>query len=98
MVEGEWFHDVLCTRLHSLLTLRVSTGQEMTTDICQSPPGELTDDMLQRAPDLMHAWSHTKVGGTESALAVESLLVRLLEERAVKVPRESRMHSIIKCQ
>lgn len=37
--------------------------------------------MLQRAPDLMHAWSHDSKGGKESALAVESLLLRLLEEK-----------------
>ncbi|CAB9529367.1 Pentatricopeptide repeat-containing protein [Seminavis robusta] len=58
--------------------------REMTTDICQQPPGELTEDMLQRTPHLMHAWSDARIGGgKESALALESLLVRLAEERSM---------------
>lgn len=61
--------------------IRTLVPQEMTMDICESPPGQLTDEMLQRAPDLMHALSHTRAGGKENALAVEQLLVRLLEER-----------------
>lgn len=54
---------------------------DMTTDICQSPVGELTDDMLRRAPDIMSAWSSSRKGGVESAIKIESLLVRILEER-----------------
>lgn len=37
--------------------------------------------MLSQAPKIMNAWSNSRKGGKESALAVESLLVRILEER-----------------
>ena len=51
----------------------------MTSDIVSSP--QLTEADLRRAPQIMNAWSNSRRGGKESALAVESLLVRILEER-----------------
>jgi len=55
--------------------------REMTSDIVKSPPGMLTEDMLRRTPQIMNAWSSSRRGGTESAMAVESLILRILEER-----------------
>ena len=37
--------------------------------------------MLKQSSDLMHAWSNSRKAGTECAMAVESLLKRIVDER-----------------
>jgi len=63
--------------------------KKMTIDICESPPGELTHEMLQSAPQLMKGWKSTcnNKNGKESALAVESLLKRMIDERRAGNPQ-----------
>ena len=61
--------------------------KKMTIDICESPPGELTHEMLQSTPQLMKGWKSTCTqNGKESALAVESLLKRVIDERRAGNP------------
>ena len=65
--------------------------KEMTVDICQAAPGQLSDSQLSQAPALMYAWSHVKddkgkrqqslASKKECALAVESLVKRVIDER-----------------
>lgn len=55
--------------------------KEMTVDICESQPGCLSDRQLSQAPELMKAWSHSKHCNRECALAVESLVKRVIDER-----------------
>jgi len=55
--------------------------KEMTVDICESKVGALQPDQIMQAPELMWAWSHTKHTSKENALAVESLVKRLIDER-----------------
>ena len=63
--------------------------REMTVDICESPPGELTHEMLQTTPQLMRGWKSAcnHKNGKESALAVESLLKRVIDERRAGNPK-----------
>ena len=42
----------------------------MTNDICESE--KMTSEMLSQAPQIMNAWSNSREGGKESALAVPS--------------------------
>lgn len=58
--------------------------KEMTVDICQAEVGQLSTDQLSQAPDLIYAWSHVengKINKKECALAVESLMKRMIDER-----------------
>jgi hypothetical protein len=55
--------------------------KEMTVDICESQPGCLSDRQLSQVPEVMKAWSHSKRGDRECALAVESLVKRVIDER-----------------
>ena len=56
--------------------------KKMTVDICDAKPGELSHLQLSEAPELINAWSHVhQKNGKESALAVESLVKRLIDER-----------------
>jgi len=63
------------------LQRQVEWLNQMTVDICESRPGELTDEMLQKAPQIMRAWSETRKGDMNCALAVESLVKRIIDER-----------------
>lgn len=60
--------------------------QEMTADICQVKPGELSPNQLSQAPDLMYAWSHTKDVNKECALNCERLVKRVVDERRAGNP------------
>jgi len=53
--------------------------KKLTGDICESPTGELTDEMIKSAPEIMKGWTSSKAG-TENAVAVEALVKRLVEE------------------
>lgn len=57
--------------------------QQLTSHIVESPPGELTHEMLQSTPQLLKGWKscNGNRNGKESALAVESLLKRIIDER-----------------
>ena len=61
--------------------------EEMTDNICSTKPGALSHEMLERAPDLMHAWAHLdekqkkRSGSPVCALRVESLVKRVVDER-----------------
>lgn len=75
--------------------------KKITCDICESPPGDLTQEEISTAPQIMSAWAQNPYipsskssrslerscsslhshHGKECALAVESLLKRLIEER-----------------
>jgi hypothetical protein len=55
--------------------------KEMTVTLCESQPGCLSPQQISSSHDLMYAWSHTKACSKENALAVESLLKRVIDER-----------------
>lgn len=58
--------------------------KELTDDLCQVQPGQLSTHQLTQANEIMYAWSHTKPSkgtGVENALAVESLVKRVIDER-----------------
>jgi hypothetical protein len=55
--------------------------KEITVDICESQPGCLSDRQLSQVPEVMKAWSHSKRSDRECALAVESLVKRVIDER-----------------
>lgn len=57
--------------------------KQMTQNICDTSPGELTHEMLQSTPQLMKGWKscNGNRNGKESAIAVESLLKRIVDER-----------------
>ena len=55
--------------------------KEMTIGICESQPGQLSAPELDQVSQLMYAWSHLNKPNTEGALAVESLVKRLLDEQ-----------------
>lgn len=55
--------------------------KEMTNDFCTIKPGQLSSHQISQAPELMWAWSHTPKSSMEHALAVESLVKRLVDER-----------------
>jgi len=64
----------------------------MTTKICDSEPGFLTSEMLDVAPEIMHAWAHNPYNdksnehAKECALTVERLVKRLVDERRAGNP------------
>jgi len=53
----------------------------MTNTICQVEPGSLSKTQISQTKDLMYASSHLSRGGQESALAVEALVKRMIDER-----------------
>lgn len=66
--------------------------EQLTVDICQSPPGDMTPEMLHSTSQVMSAWAqnpyiHPKAPkmkdshGVDCALAVEKLLKRIVDER-----------------
>jgi hypothetical protein len=55
--------------------------QEMTRKLVTVKPGQLSTGQLAQAPDLMYAWSHCSQVNKENALAVESLVKRLVDEQ-----------------
>lgn len=55
--------------------------KQMTKDLCQIQPGKLSELQLSQANEIMYAWSHTPSIDKENALAVESLLKRVIDER-----------------
>ena len=61
--------------------------KKLTGDICNSPAGQLTDDMIEAAPEIMKGWTSWKHPNTENALAVEALLKRLVDESKAGNPK-----------
>lgn len=59
---------------------QVAWLKQLTGNILESPTGELTDEMIEAAPEIMKGWRSSKSGGTENALAVETLVKRLVDE------------------
>ena len=68
--------------------------KQMTCDICQLPPGDLTPEMCSTTPQLVSAWAQNPYlsptdqsgsvfphHGRECALACEQLMKRLVDER-----------------
>jgi hypothetical protein len=61
--------------------------KKMTVDFCQAEPGQLSKVQLSQAPELIYAWSHVHIPKQslatkkECALAVESLVKRVIDER-----------------
>lgn len=55
--------------------------KQMTEDIKHVQLGQLSKDQISKAPEIMHAWSLTPKKSVEKALALESLVKRLVDER-----------------
>lgn len=55
--------------------------KQLTSDLCQVTPGKLSTKQLSQCPQLIYAWSHLGVCSKENALAVESLVKRVIDER-----------------
>lgn len=59
--------------------------KQITDEICESPTGKLSDDMIADSHKIMKGWSHlstnTRTAATaENAVAVENLVKRLIDE------------------
>jgi hypothetical protein len=62
--------------------------KKLTVDICETLPGELTHEMLATTPLIMSGWKSTCTrNGKESALALEALLKRVVDERRAGNPQ-----------
>lgn len=55
--------------------------KQMTNQLCTTAPGQLSTAELSQGHDLMYAWSHLETCSKESALAVESLMKRVIDEQ-----------------
>jgi len=60
--------------------------KQLTTNLVEAAPGELSDSQLSTSHDLMYAWSHLPPKANAAAtrgcaLQVESIVKRLIEER-----------------
>ena len=61
--------------------------KQLTGDICESPAGELSEQMIKAAPQVMKGWSTSKKVTTENAVAVENLIKRLVDESNAGNPK-----------
>ena len=61
--------------------------KKLTGDICESPTGELPDEMIEAAPEIIKGWRSSKCAGTENAMAVETLVKRLIDESKAGNPK-----------
>ena len=66
---------------------KVAWLKKLTGDICESPTGELSDEMIQAAPEIMKGWRSSKFSGTENAMAVEMLVKRIIDENKAGNPK-----------
>ena len=66
---------------------KVAWLKKLTGDICESPTGELSDEMIQATPEIMKGWRSSKVSGTENAIAVEGLVKRIIDENKAGNPK-----------
>lgn len=55
--------------------------KQMTTNICTKTPGHLSTQEISQGHELMYAWSHLDSCNKETALAVESLMKRVIDEQ-----------------
>jgi hypothetical protein len=84
---------ILCTA-HGYITSympqhkQIAWLKKMTVDICETSPGALTNEMLETTTLIMSGWKSTCTrNGKESALALESLLKRVIDERRAGNPQ-----------
>lgn len=54
--------------------------KKLTVDICESPAGELSDEMIKEVPEVMRGWTSMKDTSAENAVAIENLVKRLVDE------------------
>ncbi len=61
--------------------------KKLTGDICESPAGKLSDEMIEAAPEVMKGWTTSKKVSAENAVAVQSLVKRLVDESKAVNPK-----------
>jgi hypothetical protein len=64
-------------KTHIPATRQVQWLSKLTSDICESQPGS---DLIEAVPEVMKGWSTSKEVTAENAVAVESLVKRLVDE------------------
>ena len=84
MFCGSWTGVVVDAYIHLHAVPRerqVQWLKQMTADLTHVRLGQLSKEQITTAPEIMYAWSLTPQKSTEKALALESLVKRLVDER-----------------